>query len=352
MPRVRASIQAAATSAGVTSRAQLARETAKANLIRSVFRVYPQGETDAHALSGFIFKATYRGKEEIFGVIAQHAMPAYNSHGRIGMVFTARVMQNDQVVDIPAAIVGMTSLSMPDLALVKFLPEDEKLLTPLVLAEEDPTQNDLLQFVGFGDEQLSFLTDTPLQEKSLFSLRFPMEGDPYSWPGICGSPVLNEAGEVVGTVTGFVRKKPDPDHYTGFATRNLYLRALVYAYHGDIEKASFPFILGEQKIVDLRPDEFISLITFKDENGKTIFRKAIHDKFPYSTVIENLPNARYVELYIEKVWWSGHALVEGGNILDARYVAYDLQKKQIIEDKKRRICNNNVYMPDAIYRVK
>ena len=318
-----------------TSFSQLAREMAKADIARSVFRAYPLGETDAHAMSGFIFKTTYQGKEEIFGAIAQHAMIlGSGGGGDVEKLFTARVMQNDQVVDIPAEVVQMSSPTFSDVALVKFRPEDEALLTPLPLAEQDPVQDDPLTFVGFGIEKLTFLTDSPLSEKSPISLRFPVTGE--EWPGLCGSPVLNDAGEVVGTMTGI--RRDAPYSYTGFATRNLYLQSLVAAYHKDVQNASFPLILGGEKITDLQPDEFVYQIILKDENSNTLLRKVINTKFSFSAIQKLLPSARYVELYISKVWWSGYALIEG-NPVEGRRVIYDFKEKTA-EDSSASVISN------------
>lgn len=301
--------------------------------IKSVFRALPKGQEDAHAHSGFVFKTTYQGKEEIFGVIAQHAMPLWNGHGKVGKSFTARILKDGIETDIPAEIVQLSAPTLPDIALVKFRPEDEAFLTPLTLAAQEPRKGELLQLVGFATEQLTLMSHIPLLENTLISLRFPMVGDPDVLPGLCGSPLLNAAGEVVGTVTGAVRRENTPTFHTGYAARNLYLQTLVAAYHGDTANATFPLILDGKKIVDLRPEEFVSLVRLKDENGKTIFSKSIKNKFPYSTIVEHLPNAQYLELYIEKVWWSGSGLVEGGNLLEARYVAYDLLEEKIITDK-------------------
>jgi len=319
-------IQAAARQAGITSAVQLNKEVAKADIAKSAFRAYPLGETDAHALSGFVFKTTYQGKEEIFGVIAQHAMKlAAGNGGDVEKYFTARVMQNDQVVDIPAEVVQMSSPTLSDVALVKFRPEDEPLLTPLTLAEEEPAQNEPLTLIGFGVEKLTFLTDTPLLKNSLISLRFPMIGE--GWSGLCGGPVLNEAGNVVGTMTGI--RQNDLNSFTGYATRNLYLRSLVSAYHNDVENASFPLILGGEKIIDLKSDEYIPRVIVRDENHQNLLYKVIKDKFPYSSIEAAIPGARYIDLYISKVWWSGYALVEGA-FFEGRHVQYDLKEKKII----------------------
>ena len=320
--------------------AQATAQSTRLLLAKSVFRAYPQGQTNRPAVSGFIFKTTYQNQEEIFGVIAQHVMPLWIQYpngqpchrggGRVTQSFTARVVQNDQVVDIPAEIVQMSAPSMPDVALVKFRSEDEKLLTPLTLAELEPTLGEPLQVIGFGKDQLTFMTNSPLLKNSLISLRFPMAGGPEELAGLCGSPALNIAGEVVGTVTGSMHRTTDPTYYTGYATRNLYLNSLVAAYHRNIKKSTFPLIVGGEKIVDLYPDEFVSFVQFRDENNRIIFGKYLH-KFSDS-IMKDLAEARYMELYIDRVSWSGHELVVDGSLLHSRRVVYDLNEKKILTD--------------------
>ena len=105
------------------------------------------------------------------------------------------------------------------------------------------------------------------------------------------------------------------------------------AYHGDVDKASFPFILGGDKIVDLRPDEFVALIALMDENGQIIFYQGTDYKFSYSAVMEHLPKARYIGLDINHVFWKDNMLVEEVSATPARRLIYDLQEKKIIADK-------------------
>ncbi|MBR4355976.1 MAG: trypsin-like peptidase domain-containing protein [Elusimicrobiaceae bacterium] len=313
---------------------------------KSVFRAFPKGNPNGLIFSGFVFKTTHNGQEEIFGVIAQHAASSQNDFGTLGKTFTARITQGNNTIDIPAEIVKMTSPSMLDIALVKFRPEDEPLLIPLTLAKQDPSLEEPLQVVGFGNGQLSRLTDSPLREKSMISLRFPMTGERWDWPGLCGSPVLNNAGEVVGTFTGVARKPLSPQAnppqtglttssdkppFIGYATKNSYLQTLVSAFHREIEGSTFPLILGGEKIVELEEDEFVAIVILRNEDEQILFKKDIQKKFPYSTVMERLPNARYIELYIDHVWWNGQTLVEGSYLVNGmRHVVYDLKTKQIL----------------------
>ena len=267
-----------------------------------------------------------------------NGQPGYRGGGRVTPSFTARVMQNGQIVDIPARVVQMSAPSMPDVALVKFRPEDEELLTPLPLAQQEPTLGEPLQVIGFGKDQLVLIADSPLLEKSMISLRFPTAGEQEELAGLCGSPALNMAGEVVGTITGRRHRTADPTYYTGYATRNLYLNSLVAAYHRDIKKSTFPLTVGGEKIVDLYPDEFVSFVRFRDENNRIIFGKHLQDKFSYS-IMKDLAEVRYMELYIDSVLWSGHELVVDGSLLHSRRVVYDLKEKKIIYEEPGRSVN-------------
>ena len=119
----------------------------------------------------------------------------------------------------------------------------------------------------------------------------------------------------------------------GFATKASYLRQLVAAYHNDTENATFPLMLGEHRIVDLKIDEFISIIQLEDDNGHTIYRRAMRHKFPHTDIMRHLSSARYVKLSINTAWWTGHGLAET-SLLDARYITYDLKEKRIIKEGK------------------
>ncbi|MBO4675573.1 MAG: serine protease [Elusimicrobiaceae bacterium] len=326
--RAISSAEISKTVGAVALQAQLVAGPSKTVLAKSVFRAYPQGQEGTHALSGYVFKTTYQGKEEIFGVIATHGLPLGYNKGTLGIDFTARILADGKEVGIPARIVRIGSPIMLDVSLVKFRSEDEPLLTPLMLADQEPAVGDKLYTIGFGVEQLSFLPDRPLFQKSLFSLRFPLQFS-LNRAGLCGSPVLNSAGKVVGTFTGDGWLE-DSNNDIGFATKSSYLYTLIAAYHNEAEKATFPLMLGEHKIVDLQIDEYVSLIQLEDGAGNQIYRRAINHKFPHTTIMKYLPNARYVKLSINKVWWTGYGLAET-SLLDAYYVTYDLQEKRIIK---------------------
>ena len=310
------------------SQTQIAVERS-ATAAKSVFRAYPQGREDRHALSGFVFKTNYYGREEIFGVIATHSVPL-TYKDPLGAYITARITVNGREKNIPGKMVQIASPMMLDMVLIKFNPEDEPLLTPLTLAEQEPEVGDKLHTIGFANQELTFLPNKPLFKGTLLSLRFPLNSTWRGLSGMCGSPVLNGKGEVVGMFTGTGEENSSLDH-TGFATKSSYLHTLVEAYHNGTEKATFPLMLGEHKIVDLHINDFIGNVYLIDEQGRRILRQDVRYKFPYSTLMEQLPNARYITLNIYNntlgVW---HGALLETVPSDIYHVTYDLKEKKII----------------------
>lgn len=300
----------------------------QADLAKSVFLVLPAGGTSPHALSGFVFKTTYQGKEEIFGAIAAHAMPTEDNGGKILPQFTARVTVNDREIDIPASIVQVSSPYMLDVALVKFNPADEKLLTPLTLTTNQPEVGSPLQSIGFSDKKLTFLKHINKQN-TLTSLRVSLDNARTERAGMCGGPILTREGKVVGLITGDKFTAGNPAADIGFATKASYLRTLVDAYHGDIARAGFTLMLGEHKIFDLNVDEHVSAIRLFDEHQNPVFDRVMIYKFPYNSVMEQLPQTRYIYLRIGRVFWNGRALLQT-DPYEEYSVLYDWKEKKVI----------------------
>ena len=257
-------------------------------------------------------------------------MPLTYDRDPRGAYFTARIKVNGQEKDIPGKMVQVASPMMLDIALVKFNPEDEKLFTPLTLAKQEPEIGDKLHTFGFVHQELNFRPNKPLLMSGLISLRFPLETTWRNLAGMCGSPVLNKQGEVVGMFTGTGEENSEQSH-TGFATKSSYLHTLVEAYHNGTEKATFPLMLGEHKIVDLHINDFIGNVYLIDEQGRRILRQDVRYKFPYNTLMEHLPQARYITLNIYNntlgVW---HGALLKTVPSDIYHVTYDLKEKQII----------------------
>lgn len=289
---------------------------------RSVFRARSLGEQSEVTFSGVAFKTIYLGQEEMFGVVAAHALSPEPGTSLLGSEFTAEVFGEGGFITVPAKLVQVSAISTLDLALIKFRPEDEKLFTPLALAKQEVSADERIIGLGFGQgkwvfSKRSFLAKTPFSIRTSFTVPWVDRG------GLCGSAVLNAKHELLGIHTGSTRDVEYRD--IGYATPVEFLNTLVEAYHNN-GNATFPLYLNGEKIASLRPDEFISFVRLKNDQGKIIWRREVRDKFPYQEIVERLPRARYIELSINKAIWTGNYLQQ--DHLFPRSVEYDFKTRR------------------------
>lgn len=164
-------------------------------------------------------------------------------------------------------------------------------------------------------------------------------------PGLCGSAVLNDKGELVGIHTGSIHHTEDPGKDVAYATHAHYLYKLVEAYHnGGVAKV--PFYFDDKPIFDMDIDEYLTAGSLLDENQKAIKNLTFESKFSYSKIknaIADKPEGRYLQLTTRRAQWDkdGLALIEGRTSSDhsikTTYV-YDLKEQKLI--KKRQTVYN------------
>lgn len=293
-----------------------------ADYTQSVFRARSLGEQSEVTFSGVAFKTTYLGQEEMFGVVAAHALSPEPGQELLGSEFTAEVFSEGGFTTVRAKLVQVSATSTLDLALIKFRPEDEELFTPLTLAKQEVSADEGIVGLGFGQgkwvlSKRRFLAKTPFSIRTSFTVPWVDRG------GLCGSAVLNAKHELLGIHTGSTRDVEYRD--IGYATPAEFLNTLVEAYHNN-GNATFPLYLNGEKIASLRLDEFISYVRLKNDKGLIIWRREVRDKFPYQDIMERLPRARYIELSVNKAVWTGNYLQQ--DHLLTRSVEYDFKTKR------------------------
>ncbi|MBR4682595.1 MAG: trypsin-like peptidase domain-containing protein [Elusimicrobiaceae bacterium] len=306
------------------------------NFIRGVFQSRPEnilpprptGTKEPNMFSGTIFRA-YDGK--IYGVTAAHAIADHIGDQSLQRSFTADVYVNGRFLSVPAEIIQVSAPSTLDLALVKFPPEVESWLTPFEISTAVPLPGDVLKTQGFSVNRALYLSERPLLSKNLFYLRAVMELSPTQRRGLCGSPVINAEGKLVGVHIGSAEGKKTESMFVGYATQAVFLNSLVQAYHND-GKLSVPFVLLKQKIVDLNIDEYIAYVRLLDADGSVVWYKMLTSKFPYREVEEIATgfSPRYLEIAVGRVSWDGKLLTEEHGLIpaDATWYRYDFRTGQ------------------------
>lgn len=279
--------------------------------------------------SGTIFKASFNGKEEIYGVVPAHSLVEEPGDPSLERFFIADVFINGQFAAVPGEIVQVAAPKMLDMALVKFRPEDEPLLKPLTISPAMPLWGERLQSQGFSRQSTANLPNRFVRRVNPVYIQTTMDFPRSKRLGLCGSAVVNAQNQLVGIHTGsalktFMGKESD----IGYATRADFLRNLVTAYHHG-GKGKFTFELAGQKMFELNLDEFVPSVSLLDGEGKLLYREEFEAKFSYSRVQEALERfpARYIDFTVGKISWDGRVLTEEEAF---KIYRYDLYTNQVI----------------------
>ena len=289
----------------------------------AVFRVLSSKHSDI-SFSGTLFKTTYQGKEEIFGVVPMHVLRTIDGvKGTLSYKFTAGVFTQTGIQFLPAYIVQISSSKTGDVALVKFRTEDEKKLSPLPLDPAEPVFPQQAYGQGFANNLLSHQSFELVGKTSnnvlLAQIPAANRGERA---GFCGSPVVNAQAQLTGIHVGSRYEPQDPAQRAffnafqlsnpsleqgdvGYVTPVSFLEKLVETYHHPSAKP-FAVLLAGQEITRLGAQEYVSGIEILDKDERILWQKNTQFKVSYSaveTVLRLRPDAAYVRLYIGQTRW-------------------------------------------------
>ena len=315
----------------------------KTPLARSVFRAHPKDYDSS--FSGTIFKAMHDGEEQTFAAIATHTLHIANNDGltdyatphSLGKHIQAEIFDeegNSIPIELEVIQVGATPIS--DVSLLRILPKYEDQVKALKLNPQGLTENIPFSVQGFTQKPFQFmnrLENLRVMRVSPLSLRALIPGSEDEIIGLCGGVAVNEEGEAVGIFIGYVDAL-DLDALVGYIAPAEFLQTLINAYYQE-PGGTFPLELRGQKIIDLKPEEFISFITLRDEQRNILKAESGSFKFSHRKVNELLdtyPTTRYIELEIGKMVWGRNNPEYLDMFQEYRDVVYDLQEQRIVRD--------------------
>lgn len=305
----------------------------------ATFRAVEKDDPHTASFSGTVFKTTYNGKEEIFGVVAAHTIAPNAMHlaQSLHKNFSVIMFVDGERKVFPVEVVQISAPSMLDMVLVKFRPQDEKFLNPLSV-QTQVTKGEPLYSHGYasGEE-----TEVPrkILAQSYLSFRTTIPIPRSIRPGYCGSPVLNARHELVGIHTGSVYDKAGASCDVGYAMSAKFLDVLVRAYHNG-GQATFPLEVAGHTLANMNVDEYVASISIYDEKMRQLWLKNFDSKFSQSKVeyaIKGLAQARYVMVTTRRAYWKEDGLILSESRLHSdktkkRY-KYDLWEKKIVDVK-------------------
>ena len=191
--------------------------------------------------SGFVVRS---GSGRLYAVLSYHVVGGVG-----GMVHLRLFNEKGESRDYDRLFVsaaGAFGINSPDSSIVE-LPQDAAgFVKPLHLAKQAPKVGDKLAAWGspYAVQGLARLDSLRLVNDEGLKLTMQSEHTPFKLDGFCGSPVLNEAGEVVGIIDGF-----NHDAYHYFAAN---------------ARFTLPWLIGNYE------QNMIPMLEYK-LNGRTVF---------------------------------------------------------------------------------
>ncbi len=290
---------------------------------------------EADTSNGFsvtVFKTNYQGMEEIFGVMASHALasnPAMLSSS-IKKNFQVEVKLADGTTQLVSAqVVQSAPQSMLDLSLVKFDKQAENLLVPLELANTSLETEKVFASIGYKQGR-AVVVDRIVKDFSFLSIRTnnPIEGNQN---GFCGSPLLTDNNRIAAIHTGYVGD-------ISYGAQVQHIQTLLNAYH-NAGNATYFLTINGQNLAQLDVDEYITSISLYDTENKRLFLHNYNDKFSQSVLTNALkenPQAQYLLINTRKAQWvqrngTDYLVEDRRNKKDPtkRQHRYNLRTKQI-----------------------
>ncbi len=262
--------------------------------------------------TAFMIEETYQGKKQLWGVSATHygyeqpAIPATRfSYAPLTFSAQGNEKANDvSVFPIPQELTGT--------------------FKPLKLASHAPQVGEELYSLSFFDKQFQYSPNRTVLEVS--PQRIIVSGDIASEicrEGECGSPLINQKGEVVGMIVGVSYSKQ-----IGYALPVQNIHDILTALHrqGRLYK---PVLINGREIMQLNINEAITQITITYSDNTRATRFVYHNEkdldFAHLETFMDFSQAEEITLVVEKAPFSPAQADQQRHI---RHVVYNLHTGQ------------------------
>lgn len=262
--------------------------------------------------TAFMIEETYQGKKQLWGVAATHygyekpAIPA-TRFSYAPLTFSAQGNEGANDVSL---------FSIPE--------ELTDVFKPLKLAPHAPQVGEELYSLSFFDKQFQYTPNRTVLEvtpqRIIVSGQIDRE---ICREGECGSPLINQKGEVVGMIVGVSYSKQ-----IGYALPVENIHDILTALHrqGRLYK---PVLINGREITKLNINEAITQVTITQQDYTRSTRFVYHNEkdldLAHLETFMDFSQATEITLVIEKAPFS---LEQTDQQRHVRHVVYDLQTGQ------------------------
>ncbi len=268
------------TVAAATKRADIRLSVAR--LDHAVLLDYPMNKRP-HS-SAFLFHTTYKGRQEIWAATAGHvAMP--------GEKLLLTFYNGKKAIPVLATVAQVGPALLSDASLLKLpaaLPDG---LQPMALASQiDPAQP--LTTWGYASNKLYHIEDLTFEKDNTRFIRTDFPPEQTKRAGLCGGPLVNPQGEVVGIHCG---SSPEDKSYAANINIIPYLLQAYYEGTADIPLVAKNIVFGS-----IHLNERIVYLQTTDEYGKILNEEVIYGVLPQSLIITLYedPEVRYLKFVL------------------------------------------------------
>lgn len=273
-------------------------------LLVHTFQARALGQEKTNFFSGTLVEVMYKGRKEVYGVVSAHALSRSAADYSLQRHLMVDVAIGGKFISVPVEIVQVGTPSLIDLALVKFPAEVEAQLRPLKISNRLPQYNENLISQGFASQQVHYVPERIFLKANPFSLQttIPLARDVRV--GFCGSPLVNQQGDLVGVHVGSTYGRYDELGDKGFAVPAQWINRLVEAYHeGPYHR--IPIEVNGHTVAVLGINDYITEVALFNHAGKQVFTHSFKHKFSYSKLQELIEifSPAALELKVQHGYW-------------------------------------------------
>ncbi len=234
--------------------------------------------------SAFLFKTTYKGRPEIWAATAGHV-------AQTGEKLLLTFYDGKKEIPVEGVLVQSGPALLSDAALIKIEKPLPPALQPFELATQITPQEPLTTW-GYASNKLYHIDNLTFEKDNSRFIRTDFPAAQKKRSSLCGGPLLNPRGEVLGIHCG---SSLDDKSYAA----NIHIIPyLLQAYYEGT--AHIPLIAKEVVFGSIRLDERIMYMLCTDEHGKILNQEEIYDQLPQSLIMSLYqdPEVRYIKFLL------------------------------------------------------